>query len=76
MLPLGVATKQWRGHELYSDSLVVGLDIGSAGIGVCIRKGPAIVWAKTYLFTLPESALLKARRLKRSARRARSAETR
>lgn len=68
-----VVTK-WTNHEFYQSALVLGLDIGIEGIGVWLRKGQECLWARTYETTIPESAPLMGRRLKRSARRARQSE--
>ncbi len=64
-------SSSWRNHEFYTSALVLGIDIGLEGIGIYLRKGQQSLHARTYLFTLPESAPLENRRLKRSARRAR-----
>ena len=66
------ALKKWQRDPFYTDKVVVGLDIGIQGIGVCIRKGSRIVFARTYLVSLPESAPLQGRRLKRAMRRSRA----
>lgn len=76
MKNLDALTSNWRGHEFYSSAVVLGLDIGLGGIGLWLRKGPALVWARTYEVEIPESAPLRSRRLKRSARRSRQAEKR
>ncbi len=65
---------KWTDHGFYQSALVLGLDIGIEGIGVWLRKGPECLWARTYETTIPDSAPLRDRRLKRSARRARQSE--
>lgn len=65
---------KWSKHEFYQNALVLGLDIGIEGIGVWLRKGRECLWARTYETTIPESAPLMGRRLKRSARRCRQSE--
>jgi hypothetical protein len=69
-------SSSWKNHEFYTSSVVLGIDIGMEGIGIYLRKGPQTLHARTYLFTLPESAPLENRRLKRSARRARNSRKR
>lgn len=68
------AVTQWDHHDFYQNALVLGLDIGIEGIGVWLRLGRECLWARTYETTTPESAPLRDRRLKRSARRARQSE--
>lgn len=63
--------KKWVRSDFYENAIVLGVDIGIEGLGVYLRKGPQPLWARTYLVPLPESAPLRGRRLKRSARRAR-----
>jgi len=69
-------SSSWKNHEFYTSSVVLGIDIGMEGIGIYLRKGRQTLHARTYLFTLPESAPLENRRLKRSARRARNSRKR
>lgn len=67
-----IAVEFWANDPFYaSDSVVLGLDIGIEGIGICIRRGKEILYRKTLLVELPEAAALADRRLKRSSRRAR-----
>ena len=65
---------RWANHDFYQSALVLGLDIGIEGIGVWLRRGRECLWARTYETATPESAPLRDRRLKRSARRARQSE--
>lgn len=51
--------------------MTLGLDIGLKGIGICVRKGSSVIYAKTLLFDLPPQNLLAERRLRRASRRAR-----
>ena len=69
-------SSSWKNHEFYTSALVLGIDIGLEGIGVYLRKGQCSLHTKTYLFTLPETAPLRNRRLKRSARRTRNSRKR
>ena len=69
-------SSSWKDHEFYTSALVLGIDIGLEGMGIYLRKGQQSLHARTYLFTLPESAPLESRRLKRSARRARNSRKR
>ncbi len=69
-------SSSWKDHEFYTSALVLGIDIGLEGIGIYLRKGRQSLHARTYLFILPETAPLENRRLKRSARRARSSRKR
>lgn len=71
MEAINAAMERWKNSDFYKSALVLGLDIGMAGIGVWLRKGPTPIFARTYMVTLPESAPLRGRRLKRSARRSR-----
>ena len=64
----------WTNHEFYQNAVVLGLDIGIEGIGVWLRKGPECLFARTFEIPPPDSAPLRDRRLKRSARRARKSE--
>ncbi|MEN9574774.1 MAG: CRISPR-associated endonuclease Cas9 [Verrucomicrobiota bacterium] len=68
------SVNRWDQHDFYQSALVLGLDIGIEGIGVWLRCGRECLWARTYETATPESAPLRDRRLKRSARRARQSE--
>ncbi len=66
------AVEFWVNDSFYApDSVVLGLDIGIEGIGICIRRGKEILYRKTLLVELPEAAALADRRSNRSSRRAR-----
>ena len=39
----------WHQHEFYKSALVLGIDSGIDGIGVCLRKGEEILFAQTFL---------------------------
>lgn len=71
MIPPQVAAKRWKEDPFYTEAVVVGLDIGIEGIGVAVRKGPEVIYRRTFMVSLPESAALAGRRLMRSARRCR-----
>jgi len=64
-------SSDWPNHFFYKEAVVLGIDIGIRGIGVWLRKGPAPLFAQTYLVNVPEAAPLEARRQKRAQRRAR-----
>ena len=63
---------KWRGSHFYKEALVLGLDIGLEGIGVCVRKGSEILYAKTWAYDVPEPARLESRRQLRAARHCRA----
>ncbi len=66
------AAQYWAKDPFYSpDSVVLGLDIGIEGIGICIRKGKEILFCKSLLVDLPEAKALATRRAFRAARHAR-----
>lgn len=71
-MDLTQAQKKWTEHPFYKSQIVVGIDVGIEGIGLCIRKGPEIIFARTYIVPLPEAAPLAGRRLKRAMRRSRT----
>jgi len=71
MIPPKIATKRWKEDPFYTEAVVLGLDIGIEGIGVAVRQGPEVIFRRTYMVSLPESAALQGRRLMRSARRCR-----
>jgi hypothetical protein len=64
-------TREWRQRPFFEMLVVVGLDIGLEGIGVCVRKGREILHAETIKFDLPEAKPLEKRRQLRAARRCR-----
>ena len=72
MIPLNVATKRWKEDPFYTEAVVLGIDIGIEGIGVAVRRGPEVIFKRTYMVSLPKSAALEDRRLMRSARRCRT----
>lgn len=62
----------WKQHPFFApDTVVLGLDIGIEGIGICVRAGQRIIYFKTLLVNIPKSDALSARRAYRAARRAR-----
>lgn len=62
----------WAQHPFFDDeSIVLGLDIGMQGIGIAVRRGRQLLYAKTLMVELPESAPLRQRRQYRAARHAR-----
>jgi 5-methylcytosine-specific restriction endonuclease McrA len=63
--------KKWLASDFYNRSVVLGIDIGLEGIGVYLRKGREELFAKTFLFDVPETGRLEARRQKRAWRHAR-----
>jgi 5-methylcytosine-specific restriction endonuclease McrA len=65
------ARLKWLQHPFYASALVLGVDIGLEGIGLCLRRGSEILFAQTVLVELPEASPLAARRANRAARRAR-----
>ena len=71
MIPPQVAAKRWKEDPFYTEAVVLGIDIGIEGIGVAVRKGPEVIYRRTFMVSLPESAALEGRRLMRSARRCR-----
>ena len=58
----------WLSHPFYTSATVLAIDVGLEGIGVCVRKGREIVYAKTWQYDIPEAARLESRRSKRSQR--------
>lgn len=64
-------TSDWLSRPFYKDAVVMGVDIGIEGIGLCLRKGPEVIYNKTLLFDLPQAEALKDRRQKRAARHCR-----
>lgn len=60
----------WHQHEFYKSALVLGIDSGIDGIGVCLRKGEEILFAQTFLVG-DTTKTLEDRRLKRGWRRSR-----
>lgn len=67
----GEASAKWSEAPFYKSALVMGIDIGLEGIGVYLRKGPKEIFAKTFLFDVPETGRLEGRRQKRAWRHAR-----
>ena len=65
----------WKNHEFYTSALVLGIDSGLDGIGVCLRRGADILFAQTFLVG-DTTRTLEDRRLKRSWRRARKGRKR
>lgn len=62
---------KWSNDPFFaSDSVVLGIDIGVEGIGIAVRKGKDLLYCKSLIMELPESAALKKRRQYRAARRA------
>lgn len=66
------ATLEWRGRPFYHEEVVLGLDIGLHGIGVCVRKGQEILYAKSWMVNLPGAKALADRRAKRAWRHCRA----
>ena len=64
--------EEWKKHPFYQSASVLGLDIGLKGIGVCVRRGPEIVYARTWVYDVPEAERLAFRRAQRAARHCRS----
>jgi len=46
--------KEWEKHPFYTQSIVLGLDIGIRGIGVWLRKGAEPLFAQTFLVNIPD----------------------
>lgn len=65
-------TDSWKRHPFYKDSVVLAVDVGLEGIGVCVRRGTEILYAKTWMLPLPDAAPLEGRRLLRCARHCRA----
>lgn len=63
---------KWQSHPFYQSAVVLGLDVGLEGIGVCVRHGREILYAKTWLYDVPEAARLEDRRQLRGARHCRA----
>ena len=70
----GVLAK-WQTHSFYQSAIVLGLDVGLEGIGVCVRRGREILYAKTWLYDVPAAARLEGRRQLRGARHCRANRT-
>ena len=66
------ALAKWQTHPFYQSAVVLGLDVGLEGIGVCVRRGDEILYAKTWLYDVPDAARLEGRRQLRSARHCRA----
>ncbi len=67
-----VMADAWKDHPFYQNAVVLGLDIGLKGIGVCVRRGPEIVYARTWVFDVPKASRLEGRRANRAARHCRA----
>lgn len=66
------SARYWAEHDFFSsDTVVLGLDIGMEGIGICVRKGKDILYCKSLLVDLPESEALAKRRAFRASRHVR-----
>jgi hypothetical protein len=65
------SSEKWTDSPFYKSALVMGIDIGLEGIGVYLRKGAEELYAKTFLFDVPETGRLEGRRQKRAWRHAR-----
>lgn len=65
------ALQKWKSHGFYQKDIVLGIDIGLKGIGVCVRRGPEIIYAKTWMVDLPAAQALADRRAKRAGRHCR-----
>jgi len=63
---------RWKGHDFFNSAVVLGLDVGLEGLGVCVRRGREIVYAKTWQYDVPEAARLESRRQMRAARHCRA----
>jgi hypothetical protein len=61
----------WKSHPFYTSAVVLGLDVGLEGIGVCVRRGREVLYAKTWLYDVPAAARLEGRRQLRGARHCR-----
>ncbi len=62
----------WQNHPFFApNTVVLGLDIGIEGIGICVRVGTKVIYCKTLLVELPESEALAKRRQLRASRHAR-----
>ncbi len=68
----GSVLEKWRTHPFFQSALVLGLDVGLEGIGVCVRHGREILYAKTWIYPIPEAARLQSRRQLRGARHCRA----
>jgi 5-methylcytosine-specific restriction endonuclease McrA len=66
------ALAKWSRHPFYTEAVVLGLDIGLEGIGVHVRKGADILYAKTWAYDVPAPARLETRRQLRAARHCRA----
>ena len=66
------ALQRWKTHPFYQENIVLGIDIGLRGIGICVRKGPDVVYAKSWTVDLPAAKALADRRAKRAWRHCRA----
>jgi hypothetical protein len=64
-------TANWLAQSFFKEAVVLAVDIGIEGIGLCLRKGPDILVNKTLVFDLPQAEALKDRRAKRAWRHCR-----
>ena len=64
--------QHWKAHPFYTQAVVLGLDVGLEGIGVCVRQGKSILYARTWQYDVPEAARLEDRRQKRAWRHCRA----
>lgn len=63
---------KWNNHPFYAPGTVVlGIDIGMEGIGIAVRAGREIIYAKTLMVDLPEAKPMAERRQMRASRHAR-----
>jgi hypothetical protein len=63
---------KWQTHPFYTSAVVLGLDVGLEGIGVCVRRGREILYARSWLYDVPQAARLAGRRQLRGARHCRA----
>jgi len=66
---LETATANWREKDFYRTAVVLGIDIGFEGIGICLRRGTKILHAATWV--IPWAKPLAERRAKRAWRHCR-----
>ena len=64
-------TAGWLAQPFFKESIVLGIDVGIEGIGICLRRGPHLLAKKTLIFDLPQAEALADRRGKRAARHCR-----
>lgn len=62
----------WLNNDFYADDTVVlGLDMGIEGIGICVRRGGKILYCKSLLVNIPKAGALAERRALRASRHTR-----